>query len=224
MLATIHNVFDANKLENIRATIANNPFVDGKKSAGKLAQQVKQNEEMHGNRQQTEYLDQLIMSTLANNATFRDAVLPHQVSQPVIARYTKGMAYGDHIDDPIMGSAGMHFRTDVAVTVFLNEPEQYEGGELVINTAFGEQRVKLAAGDVVTYPASSLHRVDEVTSGERLVAVIWIQSMVRDPSKRELLFELCQARNTLIESEPQSDTAKKVDHTYVNLVRMWSEI
>ena len=224
MLITIPNVFDANKLENIRATIASNPFVDGKQSAGKLAQQVKHNEEMHGNRQQTEYLDQLIMSTLANNATFRDAVLPHQVSQPVIARYTTGMAYGDHIDDPIMGGAGMHFRTDVAVTAFLNEPDQYEGGELVINTAFGEQRVKLSAGDVVTYPASSLHRVDEVTSGERLVAVIWIQSMVRDPAKRELLFELCQARKTLIDSEPQSDTAKKVDHTYVNLVRMWSEI
>ena len=224
MLITIPKVFDADKLENIRATIARNPFVDGKKSAGKLAQQVKHNEEMQGNRQQSEYLDQLIMSTLANNATFRDAVLPHQVSQPVIARYTRGMAYGDHIDDPIMGGAGMHFRTDVAITVFLNAPDQYKGGELVINTTFGEQRVKLAAGDVVAYPSSSLHRVDEVTEGERLVAVIWIQSMVRDPAKRELLFELSQARNALIENEPQSDIARKVDHSYVNLVRMWSEI
>ena len=224
MLITIPKVFDADKLENIRDTISKNPFVDGKKSAGKLAQQVKHNEELQGNRQQSEYLDQLIMSTLANNATFRDAVLPLQVSQPVIARYTKGMAYGEHIDDPVMGGAGMHFRTDIAVTVFLNAPDQYDGGELVINTTFGEQRVKLAAGDVVTYPASSVHRVNEVTEGERLVAVIWIQSMVRDPAKRELLYELSQARNALIASEPQSDTAKKVDHTYVNLVRMWSEV
>lgn len=224
MLVTIPEVFDADKLENIREMIARNQFVDGKKTAGKVAQEVKHNEEMQGNRQQSEYLDQLIMGTLANNATFRDAALPHQVAQPVIARYTPGMSYGDHIDDPIMGGAGMHFRTDVATTVFLNEPDQYEGGELVINTAFGEQKVKLAAGSVVTYPASSIHRVNEVTRGERLVAVTWIQSMIRDAAKRELLFELSQARNALFAEDSKSDVAKKVDHSYVNLIRMWSEI
>ena len=224
MLITIPQVFDKDKLENIRDTIAKNSFVDGKKTAGKMAQQVKHNEEMQGNRQQSEYLDQLIMGTLANNADFRDAVLPHQVAQPIIARYTKGMSYGDHIDDPIMGGAGTSFRTDVATTIFLNEPDQYDGGELVINTTFGEQKVKLAAGSVITYPASSIHRVDEVTSGERLVAVTWIQSMIREPEKRELLYELSKARNKLLEENHESPTAKQVDHTYVNLVRMWSEI
>lgn len=224
MLLTISNVFDANKLENIRATIADNPFIDGRATAGKVAQKVKNNEELQAKRQQAEYLDQLIMGTLANNSKFREAVLPHQVAQPVIARYTAGMSYGDHIDDPIMGGAGMHFRTDVATTVFLNEPDQYDGGELVINSAFGEQKIKLAAGSVVTYPASSIHRVSEVTRGERLVAVTWIQSMIRDAAKRELLFELSQARNSLQAEDANSDIAKKVDHSYVNLIRMWSDI
>jgi PKHD-type hydroxylase len=224
MLIQIPGVFDQNKLENIRELLANTSFVDGRKTAGIMAQRVKQNQEMQASRQQTEYLDQLIMGTLANNTTFRDAVLPHQVAQPVIARYTPGMSYGDHIDDPVMGGAGAHFRTDVAVTIFLNEPDQYDGGELIINTAFGEQKVKLVAGSVVTYPASSIHRVNEVTRGERLVAVTWIQSMVRNPGKRELLYELAQARNTLMNNDPDSPTTRQVDHSYVNLIRMWSEI
>ena len=150
--------------------------------------------------------------------------MPRQVAQPVFARYTPGMQYGDHIDDPIMGGAGTQFRTDVAVTVFLNQPDQYDGGELVINTTFGEQQIKLNAGDVVIYPASSIHRVAEVTKGERLVAVTWIQSLIRDPVKRELLYELSLARNTLLSDAPDSETTKQVDHTYVNLVRMWSEV
>jgi len=224
MLIQIHGVFDSDKLENIRDMLSKTGFADGKKTAGAMAQRVKNNQEMQASRQQTEYLDHLIMSTLANNTTFRDAVLPHQVAQPVFARYTTGMSYGDHIDDPVMGGAGTHFRTDVAVTVFLNEPDQYDGGELVINTAFGEQKVKLNAGDVVTYPASSIHRVNEVTRGERLVAVTWIQSMIRGSSKRELLYELSQARNNLMKDNPDSSTTKQVDHAYVNLIRMWSEV
>jgi PKHD-type hydroxylase len=224
MLIQIPAVIDQAKLENIRALLSKTSFVDGRKTAGIMAQRVKHNEEMQANRQQAEYLDHLIMSALANNAAFRDAVLPLQVAQPVIARYTPGMSYGDHIDDPVMGSAGAHFRTDVAVTVFLNSPDQYDGGELIINTAFGEQRVKLKAGDAVIYPASSIHRVNEVTRGERLVAVTWIQSMVRDPARRELLYELSLARNTLMTEHPDSVTTKQVDHAYVNLIRMWSDI
>lgn len=224
MLIKIPAVFDQDKLENIRDMLGKTHFQNGRKTAGKIAQRVKNNEEMHATRQQTEYLDHLVMSTMANSTTFREAVLPRQVAQPVFARYTPGMFYGDHIDDPVMGGAGAHFRTDVAVTVFLNDPKQYDGGELTINTPFGEQRVKLGAGDVVCYPASSIHRVEEVTRGERLVAVTWIQSMVRDAAKRELLYELSLARNSLLDTAPDSDSAKQVDHTYVNLIRMWSEI
>lgn len=224
MLIEIDSVFDSDKLENIQNMLSKTGFADGKQTAGAMAQRVKNNEEMQATRQQSEYLDHLIMGTLANNIIFRDAVLPHQVAQPVFARYTPGMYYGDHIDDPVMGGAGAHFRTDVAVTVFLNEPDQYEGGELVINTNFGEQKIKLKAGAIVIYPASSIHRVNEVTRGERLVAVTWIQSMVRDPGKRELLYELAQARNDLMKQNPDSPTTRQVDHTYVNLIRMWSDI
>ncbi|MGW8229065.1 MAG: 2OG-Fe(II) oxygenase, partial [Gammaproteobacteria bacterium] len=108
-------------------------------------------------------------------------------------------------------------------TVFLNEPEDYEGGDMVIRTSFGDQRIKLHAGDAVVYPSSSLHHVAEVTGGERLVAVTWAQSMVRDAAKRELLYELNQARENLLKQRPEDEATKRVDVAYVNLIRMWAD-
>ncbi len=224
MLLHLTNIFDPAKLTNIREMLGKVRFIDGKHSAGKVAEHVKHNEEIQPGTQQAQYLDQLVMSSLAENANFRSAALPYRVAQPVFARYTKGMHYGDHIDDPIMGGGLEKFRTDVAVTLFLNEPAEYDGGELVMQSSFGEQRIKYAAGDAVIYPANSLHRVEEVTRGERLVAVTWIQSMVRDTAKRELLYELDQARTTLLQNDPRAASCQQVDHTYVNLVRMWSEV
>lgn len=224
MLLHLTNVLDPAKLANIREMLRKVSFIDGKHSAGKVAEQVKHNEEMQPNTQQAQYLDQLVMSSLAENVDFRSGALPYRVAQPVFARYTSGMHYGNHIDDPIMGGGIEKFRTDVAVTLFLNEPTEYDGGELVMQSSFGEQRIKYAAGDAVIYPADSLHRVEEVTRGERLVAVTWIQSMVRDAAKRELLYELDQARSTLLQNDPAAPTSQQVDHSYVNLVRMWSEV
>ena len=224
MLVTIPSVLDDSKLANIRKVLDNANFVDGKLSAGKQAKRIKNNEEMDQQSQQAQYLDQLVVGSLAENNSFRNAALPHRVSQPFFARYTAGMAYGTHIDDPVMGSAGEHYRADIATTVFLNDPENYEGGELVISTTFGQQQIKLAAGDAVTYPASSLHHVAEVTGGERLVAVLWIQSMVRDANKRELLYELNLARESLMASMPDADETVQIDHSYVNLIRMWTEL
>ena len=223
MLLQIPSVLDQDKIENIRSMLSGVEFVDGKHSAGLAAKQVKQNLEGVLNQKQSEYLDQLIMRSLAENPLFQNGALPHQVSQPVYARYTEGMHYGDHIDDPIMGSAGGRFRCDVAVTLFLNDKKDYEGGDLVVNTTFGQQKIKLSAGDAVLYPASSVHHVDEVTSGERLVAVCWIQSLVRDPAKRELLFNLGKARAKMMQENPHTEETNHVDHTYVNLMRMWSE-
>jgi len=116
------------------------------------------------------------------------------------------------------------FRTDVSITVFLNDPDDYDGGELIISTTYGEKAVKLPAGSAVLYPSASVHRVTEITRGERLAAIVWLQSMVRDPGQRELLYQLDQARNQLLADKPDAPETKQVDRSYVNLVRMWSDI
>lgn len=224
MLLHIPEVLSSAKLSNIADTLQNCQFVDGKISAGQVAEKVKNNEEMAQGTKQAEYLDHLLMSSLAENALFRSGALPFRVAQPVFAQYGAGMRYGNHVDDPIMGSGAIKFRTDVSITVFLNQPDQYEGGELVINTTFGEQKIKSPAGHAVMYPSTSVHRVEEVTQGQRSVAIVWLQSMVRDAAKRELLFELDQARNILLQQNPESVEAKQVDRSYVNLLRMWSEV
>jgi PKHD-type hydroxylase len=123
-----------------------------------------------------------------------------------------------------MGTQGPRFRTDVSMTVFLNDPESYDGGELAIRTPFGDRQVKLPAGDAVLYPSSSLHRVTPVTRGERLVALTWVQSYVRDPARRELLYELNLAREHLLKEAPGTDTTGYVDRSYANLLRMWGEL
>ena len=169
-------------------------------------------------------LIRILMASLGHNEIFRFGVLPNRVADPIFARYHPGMTYGEHVDDPIMGSTGPRFRTDVSMTLFLNRPEDYDGGELVIRTSFGMRKVKLAAGDAVLYPSSSLHHVAEVTRGERLVALTWIQSYVRDPARRELLYELNQARETLLKEAPEAEHTALVDRSYANLVRMWSEL
>ena len=164
------------------------------------------------------------MSSLGHNERFRSAALPNQMADFILSRYTRGMYYGDHVDEPIMGMGGPKFRTDLAMTLFLSDPNSYVGGELLIQTAYGENRVKLAAGSAILYPAGSLHRVDEVTSGERLVALTWMQSFVRDAARREILFELDQVRSHLMITESQQAITKLADRSYVNLLRMWSDV
>ena len=224
MLIEIPNILDANKLSSIRDMLGKVGFIDGKHSAGQAANRVKNNEEMKQGTQQAEFLDHLLMGSLAENADFRSGALPYRVAQPVFARYTQGMLYGDHVDDPIMGSGPEKFRTDVSITVFLNDPDDYDGGELIINTTYGEKAVKLPAGSAVLYPSASVHRVTEITRGERLAAIVWLQSMVRDPGQRELLYQLDQARNQLLADKPDAPETKQVDRSYVNLVRMWSDV
>lgn len=223
MLLKIPAVLKSEELAAMVKVLSESEFVDGKLSAGMAAERVKNNQELSREQPQRETLAKLIMGAMFRSDTFRNAVLPNKHSTPIFARYTAGMAYGDHVDDPLMGS-GPYFRTDVSFTVFLSEPESYEGGELTVRTSWGEQQVKLQAGDAVVYPSGTLHRVEPVRSGERLVALGWVQSMVRDPAQRELLFELCRAREILLERSPAQEETEAVDHAYINLLRMWSEV
>jgi PKHD-type hydroxylase len=224
MLLHVPAVLTRDQLEGARALLKGAAFVDGRLSAGLVAARVKHNEELDRGAREIETLDSLVMSSLVRHPVYRAGALPLKVATPFYARYTPGMTYGDHVDDPVMGAEGGRYRTDVSITVFLNEPQDYDGGELVIRTSFGETAVKLSAGDAVMYPSSSLHRVNPVTRGERLVAVTWVQSLVRDPAKRELLFELNQVRERLLSTEPEADDTVRINRVYVNLVRMWGDV
>ena len=198
-------------------------FEPGVKSAGKRASGVKNNLEAPRESAMLGCLNGIVMGRLVSNPEYQRACLPLRVATPYYSRYTQGMQYGSHVDDPVMGE-GQRYRSDISITVFLNEPGDYVGGELCIETEFGEQKVKLPAGSAVTYPSSSLHRVAEVTAGERLVAVTWLQSMVRDAAKRRLLYQLGKARESLFDHAPELEATNQVDHTYVNLVRMWGDV
>jgi len=217
-------VLDRNELELVRRMLANAAFVDGKLSAGQAAKRVKNNQEVDRHAREIEQLNNLVMGKLVQHPVYRSGALPLRVAAPYYARYTSGMQYGDHVDDPVMGTDGTLYRSDVSITVFISDPAGYEGGELVINTPFGEQQVKLPAGDAVMYASSSLHRVAAVTRGERLVAVTWLQSLVRDPARRELLHELNSVRERMLANAPESEDAKLVNKSYVNLVRMWGDL
>ena len=224
MLLTIPGLLNPAQLDKIREILAGAEFVDGRLTAGFAAARVKRNLELKQDPERLQRLIRIIMASVAHNETFRFGALPHRVADPIVARYEPGMTYGDHVDDPIMGTSGPRFRTDVSMTIFLNPPESYEGGELTVRTPFGDRKVKLPAGDAVIYPSSSLHHVAEVTAGERLVALTWIQSYVRDAARRELLYELNLARESLLKEAPGTETTGYVDRSYANLLRMWADL
>jgi len=223
MLTHIKGVLDNRQLQAAATLIASGRFANGRDSAGKAASRVKLNEELALDPARLGELNNLVMGNLVRHPVFRSAAMPLKTAAPYYARYTPGMSYGNHVDDPIMGQ-GELYRSDLSVTIFLNDPQGYDGGELCVQTAFGEQQVKLPAGDAVVYPSSSIHRVAEVTRGERLVAVSWIQSLVREPEQRALLHELNQAREVLLQDRPDAVETAQVNQSYINLVRMWSDV
>lgn len=223
MLIRIPHVLSQRQIDRVQELLSSAQFIDGKLSAGMAAKRIKNNQEVANDQSQLNELNDMVMGNLVRHPAYKNAALPHRVATPFYARYTAGMFYGDHVDDPVMG-VGERYRSDISITVFLNAPEDYEGGDLVIRTSFGEQVVKYDAGDAVMYPSSSRHHVNEVTRGMRLVAVTWLQSLVRDPSQREILYELSLAREKLIRNAPETDETAHIDTAYVNLVRMWADV
>jgi PKHD-type hydroxylase len=222
MLLLIKNVLDPQRLQEVRELLATGEFVDGRFSAGAEAAKVKNNEELSLNSPLHRRLNAMVMGPLVQHPQYQAAVLPLRVATAFYARYKPGMTYGFHVDDPIMGPMSGRYRTDVSTTVFLND--DYEGGEIVIRTTYGEEKIRAKAGDAVVYDSGSWHKVAEVTKGERLVAVTWAQSLVKDPVQRELLYQLAQAREGVMEKLPLSDEAASISTVHINLLRMWSEV
>ncbi|WP_228151295.1 Fe2+-dependent dioxygenase [Tamilnaduibacter salinus] len=197
MILNIGNILSQEQLIRIRSAVDQASFADGRKTAGWHARLVKQNEQMITGDTTMDALRQEVLEHLQNHPVFQMAVRPHRITPLVFSRYRDGMTYGNHVDDPIMGQGPGRLRTDVSFTVFLDDPEDYDGGELVTDTTADEQTYKLPAGAAIVYPSSTLHRVEPVTRGERRVAIGWAQSTIRDPAQREVLFDLDTARRQL---------------------------
>jgi len=219
MQIVIGNVLSPEEVATIRATLDRATFVDGKATAGFAARQVKNNRQAEGSDRALETVRKLIAERILGNEVFRLAVRPKALTPLLFSRYESGMHYGSHVDDALMDG----LRADVAFTLFLCEPASYDGGELVIESAAGEESFKLAAGSLVTYSATSLHHVADVARGARLAAVGWARSFVRDPARRELLFDLDTARRQLFAREGKSTEFDLMSKSFANLLRMWAE-
>lgn len=228
MLLTIPRLLTDDEILEARGILADAPWHDGRISAGVQAVQAKNNEQLPENAPQTQALRQLLLRGLERSPQFFSAALPKTISPPMFNRYGGATnTYGNHVDSAVrfLPDGSGRVRTDISCTVFLSAPQEYDGGELVIEDTFGTQRVKLNAGDMVVYPGTSVHRVEPVTRGQRLASFFWIQSMVRSDEQRRLLFEMDQhlmhLRTTVGES---AAPIVGLTGSYHNLLRMWADV
>jgi PKHD-type hydroxylase len=218
MQIVIGGVLSQQELEIIHAALAGAAFVDGRETAGFGARLVKNNKQAAADRS-LETVRKLVEQRILANEVFGLAVRPKTLTPIMFSRYENEMHYGSHVDDALM--QGM--RTDVSFTLFLSDPAAYDGGELVIESAGGEEAVKLDAGSLVAYPSTALHHVSAVTRGTRLAAVGWARSFIRDSARRELLFDLDTARRQIFARDGKSAEFDLVSKSVANLVRMWAD-
>jgi PKHD-type hydroxylase len=214
-MLTIADVLTPEDVERVREGLGSAPFGDGKRTASGPAKTVKANAQTDGSDARVQALAKFVRDALERHPVFSLYARPARWSPLLFNRYRGGDAYGFHVDNPVMGEV----RTDLSFTVFLTDPDNYEGGALLVDGLDGEREVKLSAGSVVLYPTGALHRVTPVTSGERLAAVGWIQSLIRRADEREILFDLGRTRASLPDSEPRLILDKAIG----NLVRLWGE-
>ena len=223
MLVKIPDLLNSTQLEAVCSVLRQGNFVDGRLSAGKHARANKNNQELAPTQDTFEALNNVVMTRLVQHPLYLQTAMPARICAPIYARYTSGMEYGGHIDDPVMGPIDSRYRSDISISIFLNPPEEYEGGELCIESSQGSSEIKLPAGHAILYPSTSYHSVKPVTAGERLVAVTWVQSYIRRADQREILVQLDQARESLAQ-EDDNPAFKRVELCYANLFRMWAEL
>lgn len=226
MMVTIPAVFSPAEARALCDELLAADWVDGKQTAGQQSAQVKHNRQLAAEDPLAARIGQHIIDRLAQNAVFMAASLPAKIYPPLFNRYAGGEAFGAHVDNAVRGvrASRERVRTDLSATLFLAEPDTYDGGELVVQDTYGEHRVKLPAGHMVLYPGSSVHRVEPVTRGERISSFFWVQSLVRADAQRSLLLDLDVAIQQLTQQQAPNGPLVTLTGCYHNLLRMWAEV
>ena len=228
MLVHVPALLNSDQLAHFRKQLdaENAPWVDGRVTAGHQGAHVKQNQQIAEGSALAIELGNGVLAALERHPLFISAALPHRVYPPMFNRYQGGMHFGSHVDGSVrlIPGTGDKIRTDLSATLFLAAPDSYDGGELLIEDTYGTQTVKLAAGDMILYPASSLHRVNPVTRGTRLACFFWVQSMIRDDGQRTLLFDLDNAIQRLTATNADETARVRLTGCYHNLLRMWLDV
>lgn len=225
MLLHIPKVLPPEQVRHAREVLATAEWVDGRVTAGYQGAPVKNNRQLPEGAPAARELGDMILASIERHPLFISSTLPARVYPPMFNRYAGGQHFGNHVDNAVrlLPGTGMKIRTDISATLFLAEPSDYEGGELLVEDTYGAHAVKLPAGDMVIYPASSLHRVNPVTRGTRLASFFWIQSMIRDDARRTLLFDLDTAIQRLNATHADETARVQLTGCYHNLLRMWAE-
>jgi len=223
MLLTIPGVLEASEAASFRQVLEGADWIDGNATAGYLSQRVKKNEQLREDHPLARQLGTRILDLLGRHQTFISAALPAKIVPPLFNRYQGGETYGRHIDGGIRPVGSHRVRTDLSATLFLSPPESYDGGELIIEDAAGMRSFKLQPGDMLLYPATSVHRVTPVTRGARLAGFFWIQSMVRSAEQRAILFQLDNGLRALGRDVPDHPSLVEMMGVYHNLIRQWTD-